>query len=80
MYTFWQTVLLDERTFIMEVPFPPHAGLNIDNEHFEVWLTLWWNTGMSILANLRTPDYAENTDMFLEKTELLQNNFSQPLV
>ncbi len=28
MYAFWQTVLLDERTYFGS-PFPPHAGLPV---------------------------------------------------
>jgi len=40
MYTFWQTILLGEHTYFGS-PFPPHARLPIDKEHFEHWLALF---------------------------------------
>lgn len=43
MYTFWQTILLDEYTYSGR-PFPPHAQLPIEKEHFERWLTLFNQT------------------------------------
>ncbi|MAB57809.1 MAG: globin [Aequorivita sp.] len=43
MYTFWQTVLLSEHTYYGS-PFPPHAKMPIDKEHFDRWLQLWFDT------------------------------------
>lgn len=43
MYTFWQTILLDEYTY-QGRPFPPHAQLPIEGEHFERWLELFDQT------------------------------------
>ncbi len=43
MYTFWQTVLLEEHTYF-GAPFPPHANLPVDHQHFEQWLTLFTKT------------------------------------
>jgi hemoglobin len=43
MYAFWQTVLLEERTYFRS-PFPPHATLPVDHTHFEQWLTLFAKT------------------------------------
>ena len=43
MYTFWQTVLLSEHTYYVS-PFPPHAKMPIDKEHFDRWLQLWFET------------------------------------
>ena len=40
MYTFWQTVLLEERTYFGS-PFPPHAKLPIDHTHFQRWMELF---------------------------------------
>lgn len=40
MYTFWQTVLLDEHTYFGS-PFAPHASLPIGEKHFERWLQLF---------------------------------------
>jgi len=43
MYTFWQTVLLDEHTYFGS-PFPPHAQLLVNKEHFEQWIGLFIET------------------------------------
>lgn len=43
MYTFWQTVLLDEHTYFSS-PFPPHAKLPVDHSHFQLWLKLFMET------------------------------------
>lgn len=43
MYTFWQTVLLGEHTYYGS-PFPPHANLPVEKEHFERWLSLFSQT------------------------------------
>jgi hemoglobin len=43
MYTFWQTLLLEEHSYTGR-PFPPHATLPIAGEHFERWLTLFTET------------------------------------
>lgn len=43
MYSFWQTVLLEEHTYYGS-PFPPHAKLSIEQQHFERWLLLFGKT------------------------------------
>ncbi|MBS1488249.1 MAG: group III truncated hemoglobin [Bacteroidetes bacterium] len=43
MYRFWQTVLLGEHTYYGS-PFPPHAKLPVDEEHFNQWLKLFFET------------------------------------
>lgn len=43
MYTFWQTILLEEYTYRGR-PFPPHAQLPIEAEHFERWLQIFDQT------------------------------------
>jgi|SRR5690606_8064922 len=43
MYTFWQTVLLGEHTYYGS-PFPPHANMPINKEHFDRWLQLFFET------------------------------------
>ena len=40
MYTFWQTVLLNEKTYY-GTPFPPHAQLPVSKSHFERWIELF---------------------------------------
>jgi hemoglobin len=43
MYTFWQTILLEERTYF-GAPFPPHANLPISHDHFKRWMELFTQT------------------------------------
>ena len=43
MYTFWQTILLGEQTYYGS-PFPPHAQLPVEREHFDRWLELFYKT------------------------------------
>ena len=40
MYAFWQTILLDERTYYGS-PFPPHAQLPVNHSHFQRWVELF---------------------------------------
>lgn len=40
MYRFWQTILLDERTY-QGTPFAPHAVMPLEAPHFERWLQLF---------------------------------------
>ena len=43
MYRFWETLLLGNKTYF-GAPFPPHAQLPADKEHFDTWLRLWYET------------------------------------
>lgn len=43
MYRFWQTVLLDEHTYHGS-PFPPHAKMPVELEHFNQWIALFFET------------------------------------
>ena len=43
MYTFWQTILLEERTYFGS-PFPPHAKLPVEHAHFGEWMELFTRT------------------------------------
>ncbi|MCO5259403.1 MAG: group III truncated hemoglobin [Crocinitomicaceae bacterium] len=43
MYTFWQTVILGDHTYF-GAPFPPHAHLPVEKEHFDRWLELFYAT------------------------------------
>jgi len=40
MYRFWQTVLLEDHTYL-GAPFPPHTNLPVEHFHFERWLNLF---------------------------------------
>lgn len=43
MYTFWQTIMLDEHTYSGS-PFPPHANLPVEKEHFDRWISIFTQT------------------------------------
>jgi hemoglobin len=43
MYSFWQTILLQEHTYSGR-PFFPHMKLPIHKEHFDHWLSLFFQT------------------------------------
>ncbi|KAB1064425.1 group III truncated hemoglobin [Salibacter halophilus] len=43
MYRFWETVLLNEHTYFGS-PFPPHAKLPVQKQHFDKWLELFNKT------------------------------------
>lgn len=77
MYNFWQTVLLEEYTYNGR-PFPPHATLPINHEHFEQWLKLFSQT----IDELFTGDKATEAkwragkmaEMFESKLSYFRNN------
>lgn len=43
MVQFWQTMLLEERTYYGS-PFAPHSVLPVGTEHFDQWLRLFYDT------------------------------------
>lgn len=43
MYQFWQTLLQDQHTY-RGAPFAKHVNLQIDNRHFDRWITLFHQT------------------------------------
>lgn len=49
LHSFWQSILLNERTYTGH-PFPPHAQLPIDKEHFDRWLFLFTETVDKLFA------------------------------
>lgn len=83
MYTFWQTVLLNERTYFGS-PFPPHARLPISKEHFDIWLGLWHNT-IEMYFKGEIADEAKwrgdkMAEMFLAKIEYYNSSSASPLL
>lgn len=83
MYTFWQTILLQEHTYYGS-PFPPHAQLPIEKEHFERWLKLFHQTlddhfdgEIAEEAKWRSQRMAE---MFMFKINYHKNNQTNPLI
>ncbi|MBS1626239.1 MAG: group III truncated hemoglobin [Bacteroidetes bacterium] len=83
MYTFWQTVLLDEYTY-NGTPFPPHAKLPIEEEHFNRWLKLFNQTVdeyfMGEKATRAKWQGERMAEMFLSKIRYYKNNNAIPLV
>ncbi|MDR6737390.1 group III truncated hemoglobin [Sphingobacterium sp. 2149] len=49
MYTFWQTLLLDQHSYFGS-PFPPHMNLPIEEKHFAQWLKLFEATVDDLFA------------------------------
>jgi hemoglobin len=77
MYTFWQTLLLDERTYHGN-SFDPHAQLPIQKEHFNRWIALFNETVNENFEGEKAEDAktrAQNiAAVFNYKIEYLRNN------
>lgn len=83
MYTFWQTVLLKEHTYYGS-PFPPHARLPVQKQHFDRWLELFnvtvdehFHGEKATEAKWRAGKMA---DMFLMKIEYHRSRSNHPLL
>lgn len=83
MYTFWQTILLETHTY-QGRPFPPHAQLPIEREHFDRWLQLFevnlnnlFSGPVAEEARLRAHKMAE---LFLLKLAHIRKDPFQPLI
>ena len=83
MYTFWQTILLQEHTYYGS-PFPPHSQLPVKKAHFERWIQLFHETldehfhgHAAEEAKWRSERMAE---MFLFKIKYYQDNQTKPLI
>ncbi len=83
MYSFWQTVLLDEHTY-SGAPFMPHANLPVSAEHFNRWLHLFFDTVNDLYsgeiadeAKMRGQKMAE---MFHYKIEYSKEKNQKPLI
>lgn len=83
MYTFWQTVLLGEHTYYGS-PFPPHAQLPVEREHFDKWLELFNKT----IDDLFTGEVAKEAkwrankmaEMFQYKIQHYRQNAGRSLI
>lgn len=77
MYTFWQTVLLQEHTYFGS-PFLPHAGLPVDKVHFDRWLSLFYNTADSLFSGEKATEAKWRADrmaeMFRHKIAYIKTN------
>lgn len=82
MYGFWQTVLLDVRAYSGS-PFPPHATLPINKEHFDRWMQIFTQNIDEQFAG-PTADEAKwraekMAEMFNYKIEYFRNANQKPL-
>ena len=77
MYTFWQTLLLEEYTYNGR-PFPPHAQLPVDAEHFNSWLTLFAATIDSLFTGPKADEAkvraGKMAEMFQHKIVYIKNH------
>lgn len=82
MYTFWQTVLLNKHTYFGS-PFPPHAKMPVEKQHFDTWLSLWHDVvdkhfkgEVADEAKWRGEKMAE---LFMAKIDYYRNSSATPL-
>ena len=83
MYSFWQTILLEEHTY-HGTPFMPHIDLPISPPHFERWMHIFNGT----VDELFEGDVAEEAkwradkmaQMFMHKLEFYKKNRLNPLI
>ncbi|WP_184542242.1 group III truncated hemoglobin [Mucilaginibacter sp. FT3.2] len=77
MYTFWQTVLLQQYTY-NGAPFPPHARLPIDEKHFNSWLALFGQTVDDLFIGEKADEAkwraGKMAEMFQYKIAYFKNN------
>jgi hemoglobin len=83
MYTFWQTVLLGEHTYYGS-PFPPHAHLPVEGEHFDRWLALFSETLNEHFSG-KVADEAmwraqKMAEMFQYKLQAFRSNHDRSLI
>lgn len=55
MYSFWQSILLNQFTY-SGAPFPKHASLPVGQEHFQRWLTLFYETVDSLFSGSKAQE------------------------
>lgn len=77
LYSFWQGLLLGERTYT-GFPFPPHSQLPINKEHFDRWLSLFTET-VDYLFVGPIADEAKSraykiSDVFQKKLDYIREN------
>lgn len=77
MYKFWDSILFGAATYSGK-PFPPHATMNIGQEHFSVWLELFKKTVDELFEGENANEAKHRADkiaeVFVYKIEYLKNN------
>jgi hemoglobin len=83
MYTFWQTVLLEEHTYY-GAPFMPHANLPVSKKHFDRWLSLFYETLDELFEGEKAEEArwraTKMAQMFQLKIAQYQQTNSKPLI
>ena len=83
MYRFWQTILLSDHTYYGS-PFPPHAKLPINKNHFERWLQLFYATIDTYFEGEKADEAKwraqKMAEMFSFKIAYIQNNLSKTIL
>ncbi|MCO5235284.1 MAG: group III truncated hemoglobin [Chitinophagaceae bacterium] len=82
MYAFWQTLLLDEHTYFGS-PFPPHAQLPVQHEHFTQWMQLFTETVEELFSGEKAAEAkwraGKMAEMFEFKIERFRSSGIQSL-
>lgn len=77
MYRFWQTVLLDEHTYLGS-PFLPHVRLPVGHDHFEQWMALFRQTADELFEGAKASEAkiraGKMAEMFECKINAYKNN------
>ena len=83
MYTFWQTVLLQEYTYKGR-PFPPHMKLPVEQQHFDRWLALFHETVDSLFTGEKAEEAkwraSKMAEMFYSKITYFRSRSTHPLI
>lgn len=83
MYTFWQTVLLNEHTY-HGTPFLPHMQLPISQPHFERWIAIFNETVDELFKGEVAEEAKWRADkmasMFIHKLDFYRKNKQEPLI
>lgn len=83
MYRFWETVLLDKRTY-QGSPFLPHAHMPVGEEHFNRWVQLFNETVDSLFEGPKAEEAKWRAGrmamMFWSKIKFHREHGSQPLM
>ncbi|MEE9363304.1 MAG: group III truncated hemoglobin [Cellulophaga sp.] len=82
MYSFWQTLLLEEHTYNGS-PFPPHVHLPVGKEHFDQWIVLFTKTIDENFIGEKAEEAkwraGKMAEMFQYKIEYFKNRGTKPL-
>ena len=83
MVRFWQTVLLEQHTYYGS-PFPPHARMPLEQQHFDTWMGLWTATVDELFEGIKANEAkwraAKMAEMFLAKIIYYRNNSAKPIL